>query len=455
MVEAKDLATFIIEAVGSDIMNPDTYLVRKRYQDTETTTGYANTAFCQALQDISDAFCNSSTVYGCRIYLKNGLYEMKQATGTDAGLVTWSSAADGDHVNVYMEGETRDGVILRDIETTPEETPTSQIFQVKCSFSINNLTLDGGGNLAGGNTVNGIRAYGQTDGSPILEAYNCRFMNMYGTNLSAGTNWSTFIVENCIFEKPTQIADQVNCELALARAGFIIVKNNFFDRTNGTYTGSGSSFTTGGAHDLLFTGNIVKRLSANAVDYGVSLETFWNHPSVNCTISNNIIDNGYVVIGQGGGAADQQAYQCWIIGNTLYQAGIKVEGPAGAGDYVKNIFVENNILLDPWEKGILVANTGGFVTVRNNTIKNSNKSGVTFNGQQQLMYLQGATDLVVENNLLYMGTGADPDLSPEGIRYGGLVNPTIRNNRIINRTANSPYFDSGGHSGTQLISRNL
>ena len=109
MVEANDLATFIIEAVGSDIMNPDIYLVRKRYQDKETTTGYGNTGFSNLLQDISDSFCRSSTSVGCRVYLKNGLYEMLQGPNTDG--VEWSNTTEGYHVSIYMEGETRDGCI--------------------------------------------------------------------------------------------------------------------------------------------------------------------------------------------------------------------------------------------------------------------------------------------------------------------------------------------------------
>ncbi len=51
---------------------------------------------------------------------------------------------------------------------------------------------------------------------------------------------------------------------------------------------------------------------------------------------------------------------------------------------------------------------------------------------------------------------ADADFSPQGIRYVDLVNPTIRNNRILNRTvANNSYESIGSHTGSALISRSL
>jgi hypothetical protein len=458
MVEAKQFPTFVIEPLGTDIINPTGFIVRKMLANAESTTTYESNKFSTLLQDISDTMCSASTSVGCRIYLKNGTYKINQGPATDGGLVVFGTTEEGGHVSVYMEGETRDGCIIKNIETAPEETPTSQIIRAKCSLSVNNLTVDGDDiSPSGCNSLNGIKGYGQTNGSPVLEAHNCRFTKIHSTCFSTGSNWSTFIMENCILEKPVSNGDQSNFEIDPTRAGFAIVRNNFFDRTNGTYTGQGSTITSGGSHNALVTGNIIKRPSAAASigNTAISFETFWDQPTSQVTISNHLIDNGEIKIGQGGGAADQTASDVFITGNTIYKGGIHVEGPTGAGQYVYDIFIENNLLLDAWEAGIFVKNTGGFVTVRNNTIKNSNSIKGNFNGQQTLIFLNTCTDLFCENNFLYMGVVSPPDanFSPQGIRFTGLVNSTIRNNRILNRTvSNNSYQDNGSNTGC-LISR--
>ncbi len=464
MVQARDLATFIIEPVGSDIMNPDTYLVRKRYQDTETTTSYANTAFSTALYDINAEFCSSSTSVGCRIYLKNGLYEMDQSAATDGGLVTFGTTDEGGHVEVYMEGETRDGVIIRSIETTPEETPTSQIIRAKCSLEVRNLTVDGNANnITPASNLNGIKGYGQTNGSPVLASYNCRYMNMDSTNFCTGTNWSTFIAEGNIFEKPGEDSgDQMNFALDASRSGFTRVVNNWFDRTNGdALQGSGATLTSGGSHHVLVANNTIRReeIAAGTQSNAISFETFWDYPQTDILICNNNITSGDINVGQSTLAptADQPADRIFIKDNTIYKGGIHVEGPSSDPTYVRNIFVENNTLIDPWETGIYVKNTNGFIMVRGNTIKGSNSSLSTFNGQQTLIFLNTCTDVFVEGNFLYMGvvSPADADYSAQGIRWSGIINSEVRNNRIVNRTvANNSYQDNGTNTGS-VFSKSL
>jgi hypothetical protein len=464
MTQAKDLATFIIEPVGSSIMDPDTYLVRKRYQDTETVESYANNAFSTALFDINAEFCSSASSVGCRIYLKNGLYEMDQSAATDGGLVVFGTTDEGGHVDVYLEGETRDGVIIRNIETTPEETPTSQMIRAKCSLHCSNFTLDGNANnITPASNLNGIKGYGQTNGTPVLEAYNCRFMWMDSTNFCTGSNWATFIMDNCIVEKPGEDAgDQVNFAIASDREGFIKVTNNYFDRTNGdALQGSGATITSGGSHDVIVANNIIKReeIAAGTQSTAISLETYWDYPFNQVQVSNNLIHYGEIRVGQSTLVPDpdQPATNVFITGNTIYKGGIHVEGPQNDPTYVRDIFVEDNKLVDPWETGIYVKNTSGLVSVRRNTIKNSNISGSTFNGQQTLIFLNTCTDVFCEDNFLYMGVVSPPDadVSAQGIRCSDIINSTIRDNRIINRTvANNSYQINGTNTGS-LISKSL
>jgi hypothetical protein len=449
MVEAKDIATYIIEAVGADIYNPDSYLVRKRFQDTETTTSYPNTQFSNALQAISDNSCSASSTCGCRIYLKNGLYEMLQGPDTDGGLVEWSTTTNGHFANVYIEGETREGVKIQNIEAAPEETPTSRMFLVRCNFSIKTLSMDGGGAISGA-SLNGINAFGQVAGTGIIEVRDCRFSNMDGNNIGAGE--ATVIVENCIFEKPIAEHDQIS----LGCTNFARINNNFFDRTNGSYFDFGSTITAAQGKNMYITNNIIRR-NQGPDRYAISLETGWGYNYDRCVIANNLVDNGLIYVG-GEGSYSDTAINIYVTDNKLYQGGIYVQGPT-SGSYstqIKDVVVENNQLINSWEAGIHLDRLAGLCTVRNNVIKNSNAQRATYTGQEPLIFATSCTDPIIENNFLLMESDADANFSPEGIRYVNLVNPTIINNRILNRTiANNSYLSIGTHTGSVLISRNL
>jgi hypothetical protein len=453
MVEAKDIATFLIEPTGSDIYDPTGFTVRKRFQDTESTTIYASNAGQTMFQDISDEFGSGSTDTGCRIYLKNGLYEINQGT-SNGGLIEWSTPAQGHHVNFYIEGETRDGVIIRNTNTTMEGT---RIFLVRCNFHLRNVTMDGA-NLRVNNTFTTlIDAFGQANGDTILDVRDCRLMRANGSSCRTGDAWAGMIVENCIVERPCEFHDQIDIEVT----SFARICNNFCDRTNGIYSGSGSTITSGGGKNILISGNIIRRIQGvPGTPRAISLEVSYCPPNFEqCTISNNLIDNGVIFVGDIG-TYTGTARNIFVTGNTLYQGGIYIQGPNSGTyvDIVKDVAVENNQLFDSWEAGIHLDHVGGFCTVRNNMIKNSNKELQVQTGQEPLIYMGVSNDVICENNSLYMGVvnPENPDFCSHGIRFSNLVNPTIRNNRIINRTVANPSYESvGTHTGSVLISRSL
>jgi hypothetical protein len=442
MVEAKNLGTFTIEPVGADIYNPDSFMVRKRYQDTESTTTYTSSQGQTMFQDISDEFGSGSTDIGCRIELKNGLYEIDTGVAAYAS-VEWSTVAEGDHVHFHIEGESRDGVIIRNVNPTSVE---STMFLARSNLTLNNLTLD----AADTGKVSLVQGYGQNNGDAILEVRNCRLMRTTAFCTRTARPWAGFICENNIYEKPASDFDQI----AIGVDKFARITNNYMDRTNGSYNGSGSSITAGGGNNIVVSGNQIKRNNGLLI-YGISMEAWDNYDSI--FIHNNFVNNGRILIGSTGSWTVTYK-NVFVTGNTLYQGGIYVQGPT-TGDHtdkIKDVTVENNQLFDSWEAGIYLNKVGGFCTVRNNMIKNSNKSLTTFNGQQPLMLIESCIDPVVENNFLYMGVVSpeDPNFSGQGIRYVNLVNPTIRNNRILNRTIdNKSYLSIGKHTGSVLISR--
>lgn len=450
MVEAKDLGTFIIEPVGSDIMNPDTYLVRKRFQDTETTTSYANNAFSQALQDISDSMCSSSTSVGCRIGLKNGLYEIDQGPDTGGGLVEWSTQAEGHHVSVQIEGETREGCIIRNIETTPEETPTSRVFLVRCNFDIRNLTMDGGGQLGITGTLNGINCFGQTNGKVEVHLDNVHMKNFEGNHVNTA-QLHNMIVENSIFEAGVGDHGMVDA----GSDDYTIIKNNRFDKTTGE--DNGSCITSAGGDNIFIEGNhILKGDDTMFLGFGISLEG--NFSSFNkCVISNNFLENARIFVGASGSWTNSMT-NIFVTNNHIWKGGLYCIGPSTPAEFVQNIYIENNQLIDSWRGGINCQNVGKFVSIRNNTVQNSNSDATAQTGQEACIFVKSCTDAIIQGNFVYMGKldPDDDDFSTHGIRYSDLVNPTIVDNHVINRTTNNPSYESTGtHTGTVLISRNL
>lgn len=448
MVEAKDIATFTIEPVGADIYNPDSFTVRKRFQDTETTTGYNSDVAATMFQDISDEFGSGSSDTGCRIYLKNGLYEIDDDGSSSGGLIEWSVPAEGDHVNFYIEGETRDGVIIRNINSTMEST---RIFLVRCNFHLRNLTMDGE-NLRVNNTFTSlIDAFGNSSGKPTLDVRDCHLMRANGSSCRTGSDsWGGMIVENCIIDQPCEFHDQIDIEVSIDE-GYAHIRNNFLDRTNGTFSGAGSTITSGGGKNIVVQDNIIRRIAGNTV-FGISLEgSFGDFEQ--CVIKNNYMENGRIWIGDTGSWSNT-INNVWVTGNTIYQGGIYVQGPNSGGS-VKNVIVDNNQLIDSWEAGIHIDHATQFCTIRNNMIKNSNKSLQPPSGREPLIHMEASTDVICENNSLFMGVVSPPNSNfcTHGIRYANLVNPTIRNNSILNRTvANNSYESIGSHRGSVLIS---
>jgi hypothetical protein len=446
MVEAKDIATFIIEPTGADIYAPTGFLVRKRFHDIETTTTYTSSQGQTLFQAISDSgFCTGASAQGCRIYLKNGLYsignELAKGSGT-GNLIELSTTTDGSHVNVYLEGETRDGVIIRNTNTTMEST---RIFLVRCNFDVRNLTMDGANSRVNSTFTSLIDHFGQSSGTPTLSVRDCRLMRANGSSVRTAGPWYAMIVENCIVEKPCEFHDQID----IGCSGYTQIRNNFCDRTNGTYTGSASTITAGGGGRIIVDGNIIKRNVGQTV-FAISLEGSFGSFDF-CTISNNMIENGRIWIGDIGSWSNT-IKNVSVTGNKLYQGSIYVQGPTSGTytDIVKGVMDENNQLFDSWEAGIHCDHVGGFCSIRNNTIKGSNKLGVTYSGQEPLIFLESSIDIVCEHNILYMGEVSPPDanFSPEGIRFNSLVNPYIRNNRIINRSGHPSYVNNGSNSGT-------
>jgi hypothetical protein len=443
MVESKTFANFIVEPLGSNIHSPTSFMVRKSFQDLETTTTYTSvdTMFSDIMLEATRPTTHgSSNMKGALVYLKNGTYV------PTIGTIIISDTTDDDNVMCHIVGQTRDQTIIKCGFTTGMET---QIIHPYCSLDVENLTINCDSK---GTFIAGIYPEAAGTATKILRVNNCRFQNMTSFDIITPHNQYAVEISNCIFEKHQN--DVSKDQVAFECTHHAHIHDNIFDHTVGSVVGS--SLTSGSAFNADIHDNIILRADGNP-NFGISMEPYdVNDNYENIFIHDNFIQGGRINIGKEG-VWTRTFRNVYVTGNTLYKGGIYVEGPTtGYTDIIKDVAVENNQLFDSWEAGIHINKVGGFCAVRNNTIKNSNKSLATFTGQEPLIYLQSSIDVVCENNLLYMGVVSPDvaDFSPQGIRYVDLVDPTIRNNRILNRTvANNSYESIGTHTGSVLISR--
>jgi parallel beta-helix repeat protein len=390
-------------------------------------------------QDMSDEFGTGATDTGCRIQLKNGLYEIDQGTATQS-LVEWGNVAEGDHVHFHIEGETRDGVIIRNVSSTGTNW---RMFLARCNITLNNLTMDGA-NL--GPSISLVEAYGQSNGDIILEARNCRFMRSTAFCNRTGDPTAGMICHHNIYEQPAAGQDQI----AIGVTKFATIMDNYMDRTNGTYVLDGSSITAGGGNHIRISGNLIKR-NPGYHSFGISIEGFEDYDGV--MIDHNIVENGWINIDVSDAAYTSRRIK--VIGNDVFQGGIRVLGPPSSPTNAKYITVENNTIIDSDLFGIKIADTGGRSTVKNNLIVNSNRllmanaSSIDIG----LIRIVDVSDLEVTDNTLEMNvtSPANADYCWYGIRYESLTNCRIKRNEIINNTlANSSYSSVGTSTGCEI-----
>jgi hypothetical protein len=441
--EARDLATFIVEPVGTNINSPTSFIARKKFQDVETTTSYSTSQVSTMFNDIMDQMsrptASGSNMKGGLLYLKNGTYLL------DSAGIPISDTTDDDNVSVRIVGESRDTAILK----PDTDLVNDDILEPFCTFDLENITINGN-SVA---TVNALHPKDTSTGSKILTVKNCRFTNNEGYDILVGHNQLGIDVSDCIFENHQMSEDN----LAFECTGWARIHDNYFDRTTGTLTGA--TLTSGSVFNCEIYNNYIVRTAGNILN-GISIEAYDVNPNnANVYIHDNLLINATIAIGSF--TAYNTTFRNIVIdSNVLYGAGIMIFGPT-SGSYstqMKEFNIENNKIYNPYSRGILVWNTAGIGFVRNNTIYNSNIGLDATTFDKGGINLQNTTDMVCENNSIYMGV-TNPEnalFSPYGINYQDSVNLTLRSNTIINRTlANPAYATSGTHTGTKLISNSL
>jgi hypothetical protein len=436
-VYAKRLPTYICEPTN-EWAGTSGYEARKIYRNTETVTHYSSAA--TMFQAIGNDLGLSPGIGGA-VHLKNGLYIIDSNLGTSY-IIDWSSSAYGAAVQIDLIGENRDNVVIRNAVTATDD----KMFGFHCDTRVENITFDGNGvgTIVATLLITGL---GRT-------AYvnNCKFIKNTGFGLQT-FDTDANIVTNNVFEDSRTIdygaGKDDQCGLAIKKYG--IVQNNYFDRVTGTDRDD-SCLTFGACINTDISGNIIKN-SAGPFNHGISLEPFSDNYA-NINIHDNYLENAMLSVG-GSGAFTPTFRNIKVHDNILVGGPLRIIGP-DSGDYstqMKDITVENNTVYNSYEVGIEARNIAGFTTVRNNVVKNSNISLNASSFRYPAIYLNIGTDIVCERNNILMENNANALFSPSGIRYVSLVNPTIQNNRIINRTtANPSYEASGTQTGTINIS---
>jgi hypothetical protein len=447
-VLASNPATWIVEPTNAN-SGADGYEARKLFRTTDTTTHYASTAAKQLFQDIAT---DMMTTKGGLVVLRNGIYGINgPASGNIWGWVDWPpDDTDGLDYQIVLRGETRDGVIIKDIGGTGAD---DILFTAHGNFSIENVTFDGD-NLA----ANGMNLLQFHNGDNPYEAgirvRNCRFRKH--TSIGFLTDKAKYVeLFDSYFELPNTNGDQA----AIGQSeGWCHIAGNTFERLTGSGELDGSSLTSGCMMNGNIHDNIIKREPGHIV-MGISLEPFDTNPDyLDINIHNNQILNGAIRIG-GLGTWSTLYHNIHVYNNTLHGADVSMFGPeSGITDQIMNNSITGNKILDPYYEGILVSATSGQVIVKNNEITNSNIAQDATTFDKGCIYLADTKDIVCENNSLYMGVvdPEDPKFSPYGIALVGTTNdnPTVRNNRIRNRTvANPNYVLSGSRTGNVLISK--
>jgi hypothetical protein len=441
--EAKDLANFIVEPVGTNINSPTTFTVRKKFQDLESTTSYTTSQVTTMFDDIMDQMSrptgSSSNMKGGLLYLKNGTYLL------NSGGIVVSDTTDDQDVSVRIIGETRDNTILK-ANTGMAET---KIVETYCTLDVENVTFDGDSTA----TVQGLSPNSSSIATKILKVKNCKFTNINDFDIWMGHNQAAFEISECIFENHRSVNDQVACECI----NWGRIHDNVFDKTTGEL--NGENLTSGTLFNCDIYNNYINRTTHD--DGGISLEPFdTNDNYANCHIHGNTLINAGIKFG-GGNLGNTRTYRNIVIdSNSLYGGGIAALGPdiADHSTQVKEFSISNNTIMNPYKHGVVVTNTAGIGFVRNNTIYNANVGLDTIDFDKGGIYAVNSIDLVCESNSIYMGvtSPADAHFSPYGIKYENSVNFTLRDNRILNRTlGNESYVSLGSHTGTKLISHSL
>jgi hypothetical protein len=451
---AKSLYAYIVE--------PDStsgYNCRMIRQGTETLTNYSNAT--TMFQDISDFL---STIGGGRVGIRNGLYLIDGSEiyipgeGVQNALLQWGNPGSATNpVDIILEGETREGVIIRNTYTPP--SLETDFFGAFCSLELRNITLDNDalGNLNGGTAVNILRAREGTDGKRILRANNCEFIDHTGYGFRVPSNrviTPSFLgseATNNIFRRTCTGDDMCRCH----PDGWGKTIGNYFDTRVAGVSSDGQCITGGTSINMQISDNVIER-SPEDIRNGISLEPFSGNCK-NVLIHDNIVNYGIVKVGQDTWAGT--AKNILIRDNIVTGGQIRLKGPT-SGDYSTELMhavIKGNTLIDSPQYGIRVNNTAGICEVRNNLVINSNGE-LDAGTNNSCIHLDHCLNMICENNTIYMGLRYPPDVkfSPAGIKYTFMVSSKIQGNRIFNLTTtpNPNYVNGGGHSGTNIFSHN-
>jgi hypothetical protein len=329
-------------------------------------------------------------------------------------------------------GESRDKTIIKAGFSSQHDSLISSAY----SLDLENLTFDGSAL-----PLNGISTDTSVNPNKILSIKNCRFTNMNGFDIIVGHNCYGIDVSDCIFQNHQMSNDQ----FAFECTGWAKIHDNVFDKTTGI--DGGEMLTSGAAVNADVYNNIFKRTTNNG--NAISFEAFdTNNNNSNIHIHGNTLYNADISIGSVGFYWNKTFRNVVIDSNSVCGGGIRVLGPNG-GDFsnqIKKFSISNNTLFNSYTVGIEAYHTAGIGFIRNNTIYNSNTKLDVFTGNKGCIALEKCTDIVCENNCIYMNS-----TTPFGIKYNTMVNPTIQKNSILNRSINPSYISEGTHTGQILI----
>jgi hypothetical protein len=119
MVTAYNEATYIVEPYGSDLDNPTGFVVKKRFQDTESTMNYGTRGrtvsdmFDNIVREMTRPISAGTNMKGGLLFLKNGTYLLDHA-------ISPGDSTDGDNVMLRLIGESRERTIIK-AGSTPDE----------------------------------------------------------------------------------------------------------------------------------------------------------------------------------------------------------------------------------------------------------------------------------------------------------------------------------------------
>ena len=430
--------TYVIEPTNANIDASNGFKVTKMFKGSTTSSTYTTnvtTMFDDILDQMTRPTASSSTMKGGTLFLKNGTYTL-ETSGIIAG-----DSTDGANVHLRLIGESRERTIIK-----TGFSGTGDSITPHCHLDVENITINGNNQA----DIGGINVNTGDVATKILKVKNCRFTNIHGFNIFCGDTTYGVDVSECTFDT-SQVAEDL---FALEASNFAHIHHNIFDRRAGVT--DWEMLTSGSLKNANINDNIFLGLDhVNAI----SLEGFNAHNNYdNVLIHGNLCENTNIVIGSSG-AWSETFRNMAIMNNHLHGGTITVYGPSTGSytDLIKYINIENNTLIDSWHGGINIVKVDGYCTVRNNSIKNSNISSDSFPNDKGGITLEKSRDVVCTNNFIYMGVVSpeDADVSPYGIKHIDLINPTIINNRVVNRTvANPDIVSEGTNTGTIRITDN-